>query len=88
MPIVQGILEWYFPDNLSDMMENCSGTNSGCYSLAYSIKSKTKWANKTEAISGVTPYGSNFNNVVDHYIERGCQSDLPKYLKDKVKPLP
>ena len=30
------------PDNLSDMKKNCTGTNTGCYSLAYSIKSKTE----------------------------------------------
>ena len=30
------------PNNLSDMKKNCTGTNTGCYSLAYSIKSKTE----------------------------------------------
>ena len=34
---------------------------------------------------GKKPVGSNFENVVDHYIERGCQSDLPNDLADLVK---
>ena len=52
--------------------------------LPIQLRVRPSRANKTKVISGVTPYGSNFNNVVDYYIERGCQSDLPKYLKDKV----
>jgi len=60
------------PEGLSNMKKECSGgTNGGCYSLAYSIKR-------------AKPYGSSFENVVDHYIERGCQSDLPKWLQTKV----
>ena len=53
--------------------------------LLTQLKVRLCRANKSKKISGTKPYGSSFENVVDHYIERGCQSDLPKYLKDKVK---
>jgi len=67
----QPIGESGLPTALETMKKQCSGTNGGCYSIAYSIKR-------------AKPVGSSFDRVVDHYIERGCQSDLPKWLREKV----
>merc|ERR1711935_691200 len=55
--------------NLDGIVKTCTGGgNLGCYSLAYAVKRKHTRPENT------------FNNIVDYYIERGCQNDMPKYF--------
>jgi len=58
-----------FDQKLAGMVKSCTGGgNLGCYSLAYAVKRKHTRPENT------------FDNIVDYYIERGCQNDMPKYF--------